>query len=90
MGVQFDVQRIFRRRPFVFRHFLVHGLRAAEALASLDARSREIVVLRVYEEKSYQEIADETGLPVGTVGYMLHEALQKLARALRSGKEVHP
>ena len=66
------------------------AVRAAEALATLDARSREIVVLRVYEEKSYQEIADATGLPAGTVGYLLHEAFRKLARALRPGKEVHP
>ena len=66
------------------------AVRAAEALASLDARSREVVVLRVYEEKSYQEIAEETGLPAGTVGYVLHEAMQKLARVLRAGKEVRP
>lgn len=64
------------------------AVRAAEALARLDAREREIVVLRVYEEKSYKEISEMTGLPVGTVGSILHDAMQKLARALGAGREV--
>lgn len=66
------------------------AVRAAEALARLDAREREVVVLRVYGEKSYQEIAETTGLPAGTVGYVLHEAMKKLARALRAGGGVRP
>ncbi len=66
------------------------AVRAAEALSRLDAREREIVVLRVYEERSYKEIAEMTGLPVGTVGSILHDAMKKLARALGAGQEVRP
>lgn len=68
------------------------AVRAAEALSALDEREREIVVLRVYEEKSYREIAEMTGLTVGSVGFVLHEAMKKLARAIGAdkGKESPP
>ncbi len=68
------------------------AVRAAEALATLDEREREVVVLRVYEEKSYQEISEMTGLTVGNVGFILHAAMKKLARALGAGggKEARP
>ena len=55
---------------------------AAEALARLSPREREVVVLKVYEEKSYQEIADATGLSVGNVGFILHGAMKKLSALL--------
>jgi RNA polymerase sigma-70 factor (ECF subfamily) len=58
------------------------ALRAAAALQSLDLRERQLVVLRVYEEKSYREIGAITGLSTGNVGYILHHAMRKLARAL--------
>lgn len=54
--------------------------RAAEALASLSPRERELVALKVYDEKSYREIAEATGLTVGNVGFILHNAMKKLAR----------
>lgn len=56
--------------------------RAAEALASLSPRERELVTLKVYEEKSYKEIAEATGLTVGNVGFVLHGAMKKLARII--------
>lgn len=55
---------------------------AAEALGRLSDRERELVVLKVYEEKSYKEIAEITGLGVGNVGYILHNAMRKLAAML--------
>ena len=54
----------------------------ADALAALSDREREMVVLRVYEEKSYREIAERMGLTVGNVGYILHNAMAKLAARL--------
>ena len=63
---------------------------AAEALASLPPRERELVVLKVYEGKSYKEIAAETGLSEGNVGFILHNAMRRLAAALagrRAGGE---
>ena len=62
---------------------------AAEALAELDEREREIVVLRVYEEKSFKEISDMTGLTVSNLWFILQGALKKLARAVER-KEKRP
>ena len=59
---------------------------AAEALSRLSVRERQLVVLKVYEEKSYKEIAEITGLTVGNVGFILHTAIKKLA-AMLAAKE---
>ncbi|MBN1558458.1 MAG: sigma-70 family RNA polymerase sigma factor [Lentisphaerae bacterium] len=59
------------------------AVRAAEALKGLSLREQQLVILKVYEEKSYREISEITGLSVGNVGYILHHAMKKLARACR-------
>ena len=58
---------------------------AAEALKRLTDRERQLVVLKVYEEKSYKEIAEITGLTTGNVGFILHTAMKKLATILAKG-----
>ncbi len=50
-----------------------------DRLTRLDPRAAEVVRLKFYEELSYKEIADKTGLTVGHVGYILHHALKNLA-----------
>jgi len=60
---------------------------AAEALSILSDRERHLVTLKVYEEKSYREIADITGLSIGNVGFILHGAMKKLARHLKAAQE---
>ena len=62
------------------------ALDAAKALERLSERERSLVILKVYEEKSYKEIAEITGLTVSNVGVILHGAMKKLANALK-GKE---
>ena len=57
--------------------------KAADALSVLDLRERQLVTLKVYEERSYKEIAEIMGLSVGNVGYILHHAMRKLAAALQ-------
>jgi len=52
------------------------------ALAALPERERSLVVLKVYENKSYNEIAEITGLKTGNVGYILHTAMKKLAKII--------
>lgn len=52
------------------------------ALEALDMRERQVVLLKVYEEKSYREISDITGLSSGNVGYILHHAFKKMAARL--------
>jgi RNA polymerase sigma factor (sigma-70 family) len=52
------------------------------ALAGLPEHYREIVVLREFEDMSYQEIADITQLPIGTVMSRLSRARRALREAL--------
>jgi len=56
--------------------------RVRAALASLPERERSLVVLKVYENKSYNEIAGITGLKTGNIGYILHTAMKKLANII--------
>jgi RNA polymerase sigma-70 factor (ECF subfamily) len=53
-----------------------------EALASIDEADREILMLREYEELSYQEIADVRGIPLNTVRSQLFRARMALKAAL--------
>jgi RNA polymerase sigma-70 factor (ECF subfamily) len=55
------------------------------ALASLEADDREIVMLREYEELSYQEIADLLRIPLNTVRSRLFRARMELKGALAGG-----
>ncbi|MDA0576839.1 MAG: sigma-70 family RNA polymerase sigma factor [Verrucomicrobia bacterium] len=59
---------------------------AARALHALDPREQQLVILKVYEEKSYREISEISGLSVSNVGYILHHAMKKLAVAIRAGR----
>lgn len=61
--------------------------RAVMALQTLSLREQQLVVLKIYEEKSYREIGDITGLTVSNVGYILHHAMKKMALAVKEMKE---
>jgi RNA polymerase sigma-70 factor, ECF subfamily len=52
------------------------------AIQKLPVDSREVIVLREYEELSYQEIASILGCPVGTVMSRLARARSKLRELL--------
>jgi RNA polymerase sigma-70 factor (ECF subfamily) len=56
----------------------------------LNPRYREVLLLKVQEEKSYREIAEITGLTVTNVGYLLHQAMKQLSSRLRTAREVLP
>ncbi|NJK91454.1 MAG: sigma-70 family RNA polymerase sigma factor [Blastochloris sp.] len=64
------------------RHEAVLG-----ALRTLNEKEQEVVRLKFLHDKSYQEIADITGLKTGNVGFILHSSLKKLRRKL-AGQEV--
>ena len=63
------------------------GQRVRDAFEALTTRERSLVMLKVYEEKSYKEIAAITGLSVSNVGFILHTAMRKLAVHLRGEGE---
>jgi len=47
-------------------------------MRELPAEQSEVVILRFVDELSLQEIADATGVPLGTVKSRLHAAIEKL------------
>ena len=58
--------------------------RLQKAIASLDPKYREIFILRQAQQLSYEEIAEVTGLPLGTVEVRLFRARKKLLDALKT------
>lgn len=66
-------------------HRLMERDRSAQvhdALSRLPTRFREVIILREFEELSYQEIAAIIDMPVGTVMSRLSRARQKLKSIL--------
>ena len=57
--------------------------RVQVAMDRLDEPKRAILVLRAYEQLSYEEIADHLGVPVGTVMSRLNRARRALMDELR-------
>jgi len=65
--------------------------RLARALEGLPPRSREVLVLRELEGCSYKEIAEITGVPIGTVMSSLSRARERLQKALGAeGRKAGP
>ena len=56
---------------------------ARAAIDKLKPRSRELLILKVREHKSYKEIAQITGLTVTNVGFLLHQAMKELTEELK-------
>jgi len=64
--------------------------RVWEALSHLGQEHREIVVLRDYQDLSYDEIAATLSIPRGTVMSRLHRARKKLALLLAGERPTGP
>lgn len=56
----------------------------SKAITQLPAQQRSVVVLRVYQEMSYAEIADAMELSEGTVRSHMHHALAALRQQLNN------
>lgn len=56
----------------------------AEAIESLPDKYREVINYRHRDDKSYEEIADLLGIPVGTVKARIFRARELLKRKLRN------
>lgn len=59
-----------------------------QALQELPIEFREVVILRELEEMTYNEIANVTELPIGTVMSRLARGRKRLERALRSRRSA--
>lgn len=53
-------------------------------LNKLDEKYKEILLLRFFEEKSYEEIADILKIPAGTVAVRINRAKKQLQKSLTS------
>lgn len=56
--------------------------RVRRGLETLPSDQRTVVRLRIYEDKTFSQIAEELGIPLGTVVTRMRAALQKLNREL--------
>ncbi len=57
------------------------------ALGKINAKHREILVLKFFEDKSYQEISDILKKPLGTVASLLNRAKKELKSVLPEGEQ---
>ena len=55
------------------------------AIAALDADHRVVVVMRYWQDRTVEDIADRLGIPAGTVKSRLHHALKRLRTNLEAG-----
>ncbi|MDB5224816.1 MAG: subfamily polymerase sigma factor [Candidatus Adlerbacteria bacterium] len=58
------------------------------ALDSLESKYRDVLVLRFFEEKSYDEISDILQIPPGTVATYINRGKAKLKSAIRHSKAI--
>ena len=63
------------------------GERVRQAVSALPPEQREVLVLKVYENLSYPEIARALSRPVGTVKSQMRYALQKMRVSLQGVAE---
>jgi len=59
------------------------GKEVDKAIKKLPLKYRQVLVLRYYSDKSYEEISEILGKPVNTVGTLIKRAKNKLAGELR-------
>jgi RNA polymerase sigma-70 factor (ECF subfamily) len=57
-------------------------------VGKLKPRYQELVKLRYFEELSYEEIAEELNLPIGTVKAQLFRARDFLAQMMQQTKDA--
>lgn len=60
----------------------INASELAKALEELEVKYREVLILRYFEQKEYEEISDILKIPVGTVGTLIFRAKKQLYNAL--------
>jgi RNA polymerase sigma-70 factor (ECF subfamily) len=69
---------------------MIHSQRSQiihEAVEKLPQRYKILVKMRYFDEKAYEELADELNLPLGTVKAQLHRARELLNELLANIEE---
>ena len=61
---------------------LLNAEELQRALAAIDEKYREPLILRFFEHKEYDEISDILQIPIGSVGTLLHRGKKQLAGVL--------
>jgi RNA polymerase sigma-70 factor (ECF subfamily) len=61
-----------------FADGLIDGLLVADLLSRLPVSQRQAVVEVILRDRAYQDVADDIGVPVGTVKTRVHYALRSL------------
>ena len=56
-------------------------------LEHLAPRYRQLILMRFFEEYSYEEIAAKLSLPLGTVKTQIHRAREQMCRLIAQGDE---
>ena len=56
-------------------------------LERLTPRYRQLIVMRFFEEYSYEEIAAKLALPLGTVKTQIHRAREQMCRLIAEGEK---
>lgn len=64
---------------------LAERILVAHALTTLDERTRRVVELAFYSDLTHTKIAEQTGLPLGTVKSDLRRGLQRLRAHVEGG-----
>lgn len=54
-----------------------------EVINKLEPRDKEILVLKIEQEKSYKEIAQIMDLSVSNVGFILHNSIKKMQKLMK-------
>ena len=61
----------------------------SQVLQELDAKYRNVLILKFIEEKSYQEISDIIKKPMGSVATLINRAKKQLKRKLETNLESY-
>lgn len=61
-----------------------------DAIDRLPIKYKQVLLLRYFSDKSYEEIGEILGKPVNTVGTLINRAKKNLAEEMDKFKSVHP
>jgi RNA polymerase sigma-70 factor (ECF subfamily) len=60
------------------------------AVASLPAKQKAVFIMKYYEERKYEEIAEITGTSVGALKASYHHAVQKIEEHITGNANTTP